>query len=234
MKTVGNSQVASRKKYLLAGAILLSLLALTWPFVVVESQSGGFSVEYDVDRGGSDYKNYEVSGGHELCRDACANDANCRAYTYTRPWQGYSAKCWLKDRVPEPVPGRSCCISGVKGGGGNTVGGNVPEVTWNNYPSDQDFRLYGKVGPRVTVRCPALPAGTGVERVIGTDIYTDDSRFCVAAVHSRLISFSSGGVVTIEMLAPERYYTGSERYGVTTLNYNNEAGGYKTSFRFIK
>jgi len=231
MKTVGNSHVASRTKYLLAGAILLLALGVTWPLVVVDSQSGGFSVENDVDRGGSDYKNYEVSGGHEVCRDACAADANCRAYTYVRPWQGYSAKCWLKDSVPNPVPYRSCCISGVKGAGG---GGNAVDVNWNSYPSDQEFRLYGKVGPRVTVRCPALPAGTGVERVIGTDVYTDDSRFCVAAVHSRLISFSSGGVVTIEMLNPERYYSGSTRYDVTTLSYNNEAGGYKTSFRFIR
>jgi hypothetical protein len=225
----GNSQ----RKYWFAGALLLAVFALASPFVAVRSQSGGFSVENDVDRGGSDYKDYEVSGGHEVCRDACASDARCVAYTYTRPWQGYSAKCWLKDRVPSPVPYRSCCISGVKGGGG-AVGGNVREVNWNNYPSDQDFHLYGKVGVRVTVRCPPLPAGMGVERVIGTDIYTEDSRFCVAAVHSGLISTQSGGVVTIETLNPERYYTGSQRYGITTLSYDNSGVGYKASFRYIR
>jgi hypothetical protein len=117
-----NCHAAARMKYLIAGAILFSLLALSGSLVAVKSQSGGFTVEYDTDRGGSDYKNYEVSGGHEVCRDACANDPKCAAYTYVKPWQGYSAKCWLKNSVPAPVPGRDCCISGVKNGGGGGTG----------------------------------------------------------------------------------------------------------------
>ena len=118
-----NFHAASLAKYLAGGAILFSLFALSWPFVAVNSQSGGFSVEYDTDRRYGDYKNYDVSGGHEVCRDACANDAKCKAYRYTKPWQGYSAHCWLKDSVPAPESGLTCCISGVKGGGGGGADG---------------------------------------------------------------------------------------------------------------
>lgn len=96
------------------GTILLTIMAAS----TAVAQS--FSVEYDVDRGGSDYKNFGVNGGHEVCRDACAGDANCKAYTYTKPYEGYAAHCWLKSSVSTPVPYRSCCISGVKGAAFNS------------------------------------------------------------------------------------------------------------------
>jgi hypothetical protein len=76
---------------------------------------GNFSVEYDTDRRGGDYTNYDLPGSRfESCRDACANDSRCRAYTYVKPWQGTSAHCWLKSSVPEPASGLTCCISGVR------------------------------------------------------------------------------------------------------------------------
>jgi uncharacterized caspase-like protein len=73
------------------------------------------SVEYDTDRPGSDYSQFELpQPRYELCRDACASDANCKAYTYVKPSvQGPNATCWLKSSVPAGGPS-SCCISGVK------------------------------------------------------------------------------------------------------------------------
>ncbi|MFN2502020.1 MAG: PAN domain-containing protein [Pyrinomonadaceae bacterium] len=107
------------KKYtlLLAGcAASLALFAFTFNAPTVESQAT-FSVEYDTDRRFGDYKSFEIQqSNHEVCRNACAADGNCKAYTYTKPWQQWPAKCWLKNTVPPAESGLTCCISGVKGG----------------------------------------------------------------------------------------------------------------------
>ena len=50
----------------------------------------------------------------ELCRDLCAQDPKCKAFTYVSPGiQGPNARCWLKDMSsrPERVNG---LVSGVK------------------------------------------------------------------------------------------------------------------------
>ncbi len=71
-------------------------------------------VEPDTDRPGSDYRSFDLSGGPEQCQEVCADDPNCRAYTYVRPGiQGRLARCWLKSGVPALVP-NDCCVSGVK------------------------------------------------------------------------------------------------------------------------
>jgi hypothetical protein len=107
----------SRRKYLGIGALLFSLIALSGPLVVVDSQGGSLTSEDNTDRRGSDYKDFDLSQANwELCRDACANDGNCQAYTFVRPGvQGSSARCWLKSSVPAGSRD-SCCISGVKNG----------------------------------------------------------------------------------------------------------------------
>jgi hypothetical protein len=76
---------------------------------------GNLTVEQDVDRPGADYQNFDLDEPrYELCRDACANDASCKAYTYVKPgMQALNARCWLKSSVPDPVPS-PCCISGMK------------------------------------------------------------------------------------------------------------------------
>lgn len=82
---------------------------------VAGNSGGGLAVEYDVDRRGGDYRNFDLPQPRpELCHNACANDPNCRAYTYVKPGvQSAGARCWLKSSVP--AGGRSgCCISGVK------------------------------------------------------------------------------------------------------------------------
>jgi hypothetical protein len=72
--------------------------------------------EKDMDGLGADYRLFDVSGGPEVCRDACLKDANCQAFTY----RVSSPFCWLKSAGsnPKPNPGY---ISGVKrsAGGGS-------------------------------------------------------------------------------------------------------------------
>ena len=73
------------------------------------------NVEPDIDRPGRDYKNFDLSEARpELCRMACANETQCKAYTYAKPGvQGPNARCWLKSDVPNPVRNQ-CCVSGLK------------------------------------------------------------------------------------------------------------------------
>lgn len=55
-----------------------------------------------------------LDAGPDACREACARDDQCRAFTYVEPgFQGPHARCWLKVDVPVQSA-KSCCVSGVK------------------------------------------------------------------------------------------------------------------------
>ncbi len=87
-------------------------------------------------------------------------------------------------------------------------------------------RFAHQAGKLFSYLCP--PNGTE-NSVWGTTTYTDDSSVCTAAVNYGLITFESGGTVTIEMRAGLASYTGSNRNGTTT-----ESSGHSTgSFVFI-
>jgi hypothetical protein len=75
-----------------------------------------------IDRNGSDYRDFDLPRADAfLCRDACLAEPECQAWTYVRPGvQGDTARCWLKNGVPPQTPD-TCCISGVRVGGGSTV-----------------------------------------------------------------------------------------------------------------
>jgi len=73
-------------------------------------------MEWNVDRPGSDYSNFNLQHKNPaLCSKACAHDPQCRAWTYVKPntIQGPSPRCWLKHAVPQAQT-NSCCVSGVK------------------------------------------------------------------------------------------------------------------------
>ncbi len=75
--------------------------------------SATVSFEQDTNRAGGDFTSFEAIGERlEICRDACAAESSCVAYTYVRSGlQGPRAMCWLKSSVPEPRM-EGCCISG--------------------------------------------------------------------------------------------------------------------------
>ena len=94
--------------------------------------------------------------------------------------------------------------------------------TWN--ASAASFR--GKNGSRYVYTCPSY----GTVRIsLGTDIYTDDSSVCTAAVHSSLITLAGGGTVTIEIRPGEASYTGSTRNGITSSAYPPGAAATSSS-----
>jgi hypothetical protein len=73
------------------------------------------TVEPNTNRSGGDYRSFDLpSPAPLLCRDACAREPQCRAFTYVKPGvQSPNARCWLKNTVPAPRP-EPCCVSGVK------------------------------------------------------------------------------------------------------------------------
>jgi hypothetical protein len=81
----------------------------------------------------------------------------------------------------------------------------------------------GRNGERFTASCPSY--GT-LRSVWGTDIYTDDSGVCAAAVHVGVISLAGGGLVTFEIRPGEAAYTGSTRNRVTSSSYPAWSGSF--------
>jgi hypothetical protein len=81
------------------------------------------NLEYDTNRPGADYRNFELAQADPaICRNECANDSTCRAFTYVKPGvQGAKARCWLKSDVPN-ASANNCCVSGVKCGAASSSG----------------------------------------------------------------------------------------------------------------
>ncbi|HYO45712.1 MAG TPA: LCCL domain-containing protein, partial [Gemmatimonadota bacterium] len=82
------------------------------------------------------------------------------------------------------------------------------------------------VGALVEFECPR--GGTG-GNVWGTDVYTDDSSICEAAVHAGMIVRADGGIVRFELLGAQPSFQASERHGVRSIDYPTWPG----SFRFV-
>jgi hypothetical protein len=68
------------------------------------------------DRPGGDYANMVVpSGDPDVCSASCDRDPRCKAWSFSYPGgSDPRAVCWLKGKVPRPVP-NPCCTSSVKG-----------------------------------------------------------------------------------------------------------------------
>ncbi|HQN23104.1 MAG TPA: LCCL domain-containing protein [Thermotogota bacterium] len=71
-----------------------------------------------------------------------------------------------------------------------------------------------------------LVQGTDSGEFWGTDIYTDDSRLSLAAVHSGALQIGEYGIVEVTVLPGQDNYVGSIRNGVTSSNYGAWHGSY--------
>jgi hypothetical protein len=120
-----NSCILSLPRFLLH--ILLSLLLpcsllvsiyIDCIILIIEisGQPGLITMEWDTDRMGSDYSDFDLNAGNPaICRDACMKDPQCKACTYVKPntIQGPNPRCWLKNNVPNPTKS-GCCVSGIR------------------------------------------------------------------------------------------------------------------------
>ncbi len=98
--------------------------------------------------------------------------------------------------------------------------GDSTPIAW----STQANHLKLGPGKSMLVTCPAK--GQIVPRLWGTDIYTDDSSICTAAVHAGLINTASGGTVLVEGLGGQPSYSGSQRNGLNSGNYGGWGGSF--------
>ncbi len=95
-------------------------------------------------------------------------------------------------------------------------------------PSGSDWgatavSLRTQPGSRFVYICPA---GGSRGQLWGTDVYTDDSSVCTAAVHKGVITIADGGTVTIEHLPGQESYAGSTKNGVTSGNWAAYSGSF--------
>ncbi|MGZ8474813.1 MAG: LCCL domain-containing protein [Candidatus Limnocylindria bacterium] len=78
-------------------------------------------------------------------------------------------------------------------------------------------------GQEVDYVCP--PGGTPGSSW-GTDVYTDDSSVCTAAVHAGAITVEEGGIVTIEIRPGQDAYEASERNGIASRAWGLWGGSF--------
>jgi len=73
------------------------------------------SIQAGMDRMGGDFKGFALDEADpQQCRQACANEAACKSYTYVNPGiKGPQAMCFLKNTIP-PATANDCCTSGQK------------------------------------------------------------------------------------------------------------------------
>lgn len=115
---------------------------------------------------------------------------------------------------PKPQPTPPQPLPGVQYGG-------------SGYGAQADI-YRGRNGERFsyTVAPGLSPSG----RIWGTDVYTDDSSVCSAAVHAGLITVEKGGTVIIEIRPGAPSYKGSIRNGIESKDWGQTPG----SFVFVK
>src|SRR5262245_36205877 len=90
--------------------------------------------------------------------------------------------------------------------------GEIARATEQSWHADAtSYR--GSNGGAFTFEC--MPGGS-LNPVWGTDVYTDDSSVCTAAVHAGLITFDKGGIVVIRIRRGLDSYVGTTQNGVRT------------------
>ncbi len=82
----------------------------------------------------------------------------------------------------------------------------------------------GQMGRRVTFVCPAAVPLTAA--LWGTDVYTDDSPVCTAAVHAGALKPGAPGAVTVVVGGAVATFKGTTRNGVTSREYRGHPGSY--------
>lgn len=119
--------------------------------------------------------------------------------------------------VAIPVPRVNA--NGINIGGVQIAVGSGGAGAW----STNGVSHRGQVGTSFTVTC--TPNGT-LGNVWGTDIYSDDSSVCSAAVHAGRITLAQGGEVTAWVHPGRARYAGTARNGVTSRDFATFPGSF--------
>jgi|EndMetStandDraft_8_1072994.scaffolds.fasta_scaffold465209_1 hypothetical protein len=96
-----------------------------------------------------------------------------------------------------------------------------PPAGWAWHDAPRNHR--GELGDTLDYVCPA---GGGYGPIWGTDVYTDDSSVCTAAVHMGFLDRDVGGRVRIVVRPGQEGYPGSIRNGVVSEPYGSWGGSF--------
>jgi hypothetical protein len=102
------------------------------------------------------------------------------------------------------------------------AGGTVANQLASAVTLQCEQRAHDVAGNEATswyMKCPAGCVNNGA--VWGTDLYTDDSQICVAAIHAQAIAADQGGTVLVTWAPGQESFAGSERNGVSTNDYGH-------------
>ena len=111
-------------------------------------------------------------------------------------------------------------IAGVPGKRLREITDSTPvEVTWST--SARYLR-----GSAVAQHIMLCPRGGSQRPVWGSDVYSDDSSICAAAVHAGLIEYASGGGVTLRIEGGREGFRGRSQNGVASLTWERSEGSF--------
>ncbi|MDY0287589.1 MAG: LCCL domain-containing protein [Sphaerochaeta sp.] len=86
------------------------------------------------------------------------------------------------------------------------------------------FALPDEVGEQVSLIFPS--GGSAEGGVWGTGIYAEKSTIGMAAVHSGLITFEDGGVVTVQRSERAQPFVGTIRNGIESLSWDKSSEAF--------
>lgn len=95
-------------------------------------------------------------------------------------------------------------------------------------PHQNASMLRGYAGEIFTFVCPAIKGVEG--KVLGTDVYTEDSAICFAAIHAGALKPGEPGAVNVLVGYGVKHFESSERNGIKSGEY----GAWPHSYRFLR
>jgi hypothetical protein len=94
---------------------------------------------------------------------------------------------------------------------------------WQRYSKHDIRQLANKINESFYIEATGSTHGA----VWGTDVYTSDSDLDCVCVHAGILAPGETGLVKVTMLSPPGSYSGSNRNGVTTMDFGRYHGAYK-------
>lgn len=95
----------------------------------------------------------------------------------------------------------------------------IQTITWSFTAN----RYRDRVGEDIPVFCP--PDGVA-NRIWGSDVYSDQSSICTAAVHAGLITLDEGGAIAIRALPGQESYEGTDQNDLSSSRFGQWPGSF--------
>ena len=101
----------------------------------------------------------------------------------------------------------------------------LPEIGWSSRLSSLGIDRAKNVGKTYDFFCQPAAEDLIHAPIWGTNVYTSNSGICSTAIHSGMIS-EEGGLVSIEILEGQEFYTGSQKNGVESEDHAETSLSY--------